>query len=319
VTRPVLLDDRAGNLGRPGGWERYTAELSRRLRGEVDVAPGHPVSRAAGLGWDWGVLPARARSHELTHFPAFPPTPAVRGRVLYTLHDCVWWRFPETTSRGGRLYYRRLAGLAARRTHLLTVSHAMAAELQTVLGVDPGRIDVIPPGVRAPSGDVEPERRERPYLLTVGAVEPRKNLDRLLAAYAAARVDVDLLVVGRQAWGSLPPGASHVGVVDDARLDRLYAGAAAVVSASLYEGFGLPVAEGLAAGRPVLCSDIPAFREVAGDRAGYVDPTDVGSIVAGLRRAVAGDLPDPAGAAFGDWAACAAAHLALYRRLLAQA
>lgn len=316
---PVLLDGRAALLGRPGGWERCTRELVDHLDGLVTVAPRRAMSRAAATAWEWTALPALAARHELSHFPAFPPTPAVRGRVVYTLHDLVWWRYPETTSRGGRWYYRRLAERALAGAHIVTVSRAVADEVVRDLGVPATRVDVIPPGVRTPDLTVAPETRPRPYLLTVGAIEPRKNLDRLLRAWhdSGAAAEVDLLLVGRQAWGQLPAGAIHLGVVPDDRLQALYRGALAVVAASVYEGFGLPVAEGLAAGCPVLCSDIPAFREVAGDNATFVDPYDVGALAKGLRAAAAGQLgrPAPGAVARLTWDQFAADHLALYRRL----
>ena len=317
----ALVDRRAALLGRPGGWERCSRELSDRLAHTVSLTPDRPMTRFAGIGWEWTALPAAARRHGLVHFPAFPPTPVVGGRVVYTLHDLVWWRFPETTSRGGRLYYRRLAERAVHRAHVVTVSQAVAAEIQERFGVPDDRLDVIRPGViRAPADVVVPERRDRPYLLTVGAIEPRKNLDRLLAAWerSGSSAHADLLLVGRVAWGRLPRGAYHLGVVDDARLLRLYAGAVSIVAVSLYEGFGLPVAEALAAGRPVVAADIPAFREVAAGNASYVDPYDVDDIAQALRAAVAGTLdpPAPSAAQALSWQAFADGHERLYRRLL---
>lgn len=318
---PVLLDRRAGLLGRPGGWERYTAELAAGLADEVTLTPAtSTASRVADIAWEWTALPRQARRHRLVHFPAFPPTPAVRGPVVvYGLHDLVWWRHPELTSRGGRHYYRRLAQAAIDRSHLVTVSHAVAAEIRE-LGISDARIDVIPPGVRQPDPTTTPEVRERPYLLTVGAVEPRKNLDRLLAAYRESGLSgtVDLLLVGRAAWGSLPAGAQHLGAVSDQRLDQLYAGATAVAAVSLYEGFGLPVAEALSAGTPVVCSDIPPFREVAGGSALLVDPYDVSTIASALRSAAADQLPRPPGdfSTRFTWERCVAAHRDLYLRLL---
>jgi glycosyltransferase involved in cell wall biosynthesis len=317
---PVLLDARAALLGRPGGWERCTRELAELSGDVVTVAPRHALPRGVATAWEWTTLPALAARHELTHFPAFPPTPAVPGRVVYTLHDLVWWRYPETTSGGGRWYYRRLAARSLRSAHVVTVSQAVADEIVRDLGVPAKRVDVIPPGVRAPGPGVVPEVRDRPYLLTVGAIEPRKNLDRLLRAWgdSGAAADADLLLVGRQAWGRLPDGALHLGAVTDERLQSLYRGATAVVSASLYEGFGLPVAEALAAGRPVVCSDIPSFREVAGDNATFVDPYDVPALARALRVAVAGALAPPmAGAAAQfSWERFARDHHALYERLL---
>ncbi|MCW2600416.1 MAG: glycosyl transferase group 1 [Frankiales bacterium] len=315
---PVLLDARAGLLGRPGGWERYTAELATRLADRVHVVPSRgPRHQATSVLWEWTALPWAARGMELVHLPAYPPTPVVRAPVVYTLHDLVWLKHPQWQSRGGRLYYRRVAARALSRVHLVAVSQAVADELADELHL---QADVIPNGVRAVPLSTVPEVRERPYLLSVGAVEPRKNLARLIAAYDKSGLAgvVDLVLVGRTAWGSLPPGVLHLGAVDDARLDRLYRGATAVVSASLYEGFGLPVAEALAAGAPVVCSDIAAYREVAAGAAQHFDPLSETSIVAALRAAAAGQLPTPAPALRDRWSwqRCAAQHEDLYARLL---
>jgi glycosyltransferase involved in cell wall biosynthesis len=316
VTLPVLLDGRSGLLPRPGGWERYTAELARHLEGTVDVlprrAPRHPLT---SLAWEWSALPARAKGYELVHLPTYPPTPVLRGRVLYTLHDLVWLRHPQWQSRGGRLYYRHVARAALGRVELVAVSQAVADELATELDVT---AHVIPNGVH-PLPEVEPEVRERPYLLTVGAVEPRKNLSRLVEGYRASGLagEVDLVLVGRSAWGELPPGVVWLGPVDDRRLSALYRGAAAVVSASLYEGFGLPVAEALSVGAPVACSSIAAYREVTAGHARLFDPLSISSISEALLDAAAG-LPRPPGelADRWSWRRCADAHRALYERLL---
>jgi glycosyltransferase involved in cell wall biosynthesis len=316
VTLPVLLDGRSGLLPRPGGWERYTAELVRHLAGAVHVlphrAPRHPTTSVA---WEWTVLPWHARGFALTHVPTYPPTPALRGRVLYTLHDLVWLRHPQWQSRGGRLYYRRVARRALARVALVAVSQAIADELAQELDLP---AHVIPNGVTT-LPEAAPEVRERPYLLTVGAVEPRKNLARLMAGYRESGLagEVDLVVVGRSAWGELPPGAVWLGAVDDVRLAALYRGAAAVVSASLYEGFGLPVAEALATGAPVACSSIAAFREVTDGHALLFDPLSTSSIAAALRAAAEG-LPRPPAdlADRWSWARCADQHRELYERLL---
>lgn len=315
---PVLLDARAGLLGRPGGWERYTAELAVRLADRVHVVPSRgPRHQATSVLWEWTALPWAARRMELVHLPAYPPTPVVRGQVVYTLHDLVWLKHPEWQSRGGRLYYRRVAARALSRVHLVAGSQAIADELADELDL---HADVIPYGVRAVPAATAPELRERPYLLSVGAVEPRKNLARLIEAYARSGLagEVDLVVVGRAAWGTLPPGVLHLGPVDDARLDRLYKGATAVVSASLYEGFGLPVAEALVAGAPVVCSDIAAYREVAAGAALHFDPLSVASIAEALRAAAAGDVPTPPPELRDRWSwqRCAEQHLDLYERLL---
>jgi glycosyltransferase involved in cell wall biosynthesis len=317
MTLPVLLDVRSGLLPRPGGWERYTAQLMAHLDGRVHVAPRHaPRHQLTSVAWEWTGLPLEARHYELTHLPSYPPTPALRGKVLFTLHDLVWMRHPQWQSRGGRLYYRRTAARALGRVELVAVSQAIADEVATELGLS---AHVIPNGVH-PLPPTEPEKRDRPYLLTVGAIEPRKNLPRLVEGYRRSGLagEVDLVLVGRSAWGELPDGVVHLGAVDDTRLAALYGGATAFVSASLYEGFGLPVAEALTAGAPVVCSDVPAYREVTDGHARFFDPLSTASIAEALVDAARGLPAPPAGLRTRwSWERCAEEHLALYERLLA--
>jgi glycosyltransferase involved in cell wall biosynthesis len=125
---------------------------------------------------------------------------------------------------------------------------------------------------------------EGDYVLAVGTLEPRKNLPRVAAA-----VDGELRVVGARGWGGIEPprDVTWLGEVSDEELARLYRGARCLVYASLYEGFGLPVAEALACGCPVVTSAGSAMAEVGGDDAVYVDPEDVASIRSGVERAVA--------------------------------
>jgi glycosyltransferase involved in cell wall biosynthesis len=125
-------------------------------------------------------------------------------------------------------------------------------------------------------------RAEGDYVLAVGTLEPRKNLARIAAA-----VDGELRVVGARGWGGIEPPreVTWLGEVSDDELARLYRGARCLVYASLYEGFGIPVAEALACGCPVVTSRDSAMAEVAGAEATYVDPFDVDSIREGISRA----------------------------------
>jgi len=144
---------------------------------------------------------------------------------------------------------------------------------------------------------------ERPYVLSASTLEPRKNLPRLIEAFAGLPAELrdahELVLVGAGGWGSEPLDAAlarhdslvrAVGHVSDADLASLYAHAAVVAYPSLAEGFGLPVLEAMAAGAPVLTSDRSSLPEVGGDAALYADPLDVASIRAGLQRL----LRDPA-------------------------
>jgi glycosyltransferase involved in cell wall biosynthesis len=316
MTLPVLFDARSALMPRPGGWERYSRELVARFDGQVLTTPERPPRNPiTSIAWEWTALPWRARQAELVHLPAYPPTPLVRGNVLYTLHDAVWLRYPQWQSRGGRAYYRHVARQALRRVHVVCGSHAVAEELAQDFDI---AAHVISYGVTS-LPPAEPEVRARPYLLSVGTVEPRKNLARLVKAYQASSLpgEVDLVLVGRPGWGELPPGVVYLGNVDDTRLSALYRGARAVAAASLYEGFGLPVAEGILAGVPVVCSDIPSFREATAGEARFFDPLSVPAITAALEDAALG-LPVPKAVTDDrySWDRCATEHLALYRRLL---
>ena len=148
----------------------------------------------------------------------------------------------------------------------------------------------------AKAGDV-PARHglDRPYLLAVGTLEPRKNLERLVAAWnrlpASLRERHALALVGPRGWDDEPilraaaaSGARLLGRVSDSDLAALYAGCAAFAYPSLYEGFGLPVLEAMSAGAPVVTSNVSSLPEVAGDAAMLVDPRDEVAIAAALER-----------------------------------
>jgi glycosyltransferase involved in cell wall biosynthesis len=162
---------------------------------------------------------------------------------------------------------------------------------------------------------------DRPYLLFVGTLEPRKNLTRLVAAMATLPTDHVLAVAGLEGWGEASPPAGDrvrlLGFVSDAERDALYAGADAFVYPSLREGFGLPVAEAMAHGTPVVTSRGTSTEEVAGGAAVLVDPYDVESIAHGIGTALAErDRLSAAGrtrAAELTWEQTAAATLAAYR------
>jgi glycosyltransferase involved in cell wall biosynthesis len=137
----------------------------------------------------------------------------------------------------------------------------------------------------------------RPYVLAVGTLEPRKNLERLIAAWGrlppALQDSHTLALVGPRGWDDAPilsaaraAGAQLLGGVTDDELRALYAGAAAFVYPSLYEGFGLPVLEAMAAGAPVITSNVSSLPEVAGDAALLVDPRDEAAIAEAIERVV---------------------------------
>jgi glycosyltransferase involved in cell wall biosynthesis len=277
---------------------------------------------------------ARARV-DLLHTLAFPTPLLWRGRAIVTVHDATPWLHRDTISTGMRFYYGPLYRQALRRAAaIITVSHSARADLAAALGIDPARIHVTHNGVdptffqaHAPPGP------RAPYLLAVGTLEPRKNVPLLLEAFKRLRAegrDLELVLVGRQGWAdALPLGdvAAHVrltGSVPDEELSELYAGAACFVLPSIYEGFGLPLAEAMAAGVPAVASDIPALREVGGDTVRYA-PADAPDAFAEAIRLTL-DRPEESAAMAGrarerarrfSWELCASETLAIYRGVMA--
>ena len=226
---------------------------------------------------------------------------------MVTVHDLAVLRHPDWFNRWTATYSRvavpRVVSAASR---LIAVSEFTKRELVALLRVPPEKIRVVPNAVEdvfVPEGP----RAEGDYVLAVGTLEPRKNLARIAQA-----VDGELRVVGRPGWRGveLPANVTWLGGVSDEELAKLYRGARCFVYASLYEGFGIPVAEALACGCAVVTSRDSAMTEIARADAVYVDPTDVDSIRDGIARATA---VAPRRAA--SWSEVAAQTLAVYEEV----
>jgi glycosyltransferase involved in cell wall biosynthesis len=190
-----------------------------------------------------------------------------------------------------------------------------------VLDVPERKIRVVPNGVgttfRAEGAGAGGE-----YVLAVGTLEPRKNLERIIEA--TGRVGCELRIVGARGWGDVQvdrPGVEWLGERSDGELAELYRGASCLVYASLYEGFGIPILEAMACGTPVVTSRGGATEEVAGDAAVLVDPLDAGSIAAGIVEASSRrDELSAAGEAHArrfQWRKAAAATADVYREVAA--
>jgi glycosyltransferase involved in cell wall biosynthesis len=231
---------------------------------------------------------------DLVHAPSVA-VPPVRGvPLVVTAHDAAPVTFPETYTRRGRWFHRRGFEAAARRARLvIAVSEFSAGELAADTPIPRERIRVVPNGVAldpAPADEVRRARASwgidgRPYVLWVGTLQPRKNVAVLVDAFRRAVADAGLphvlVLVGAQGWlADRAPGDAGDRVLRTGPLARepltaLYAGAELFAFPSLHEGFGLPALEAMAQGTAALLGDIPALREVAGDAAAFVDPTDV--------------------------------------------
>ncbi|MFM7069989.1 MAG: glycosyltransferase family 4 protein [Actinomycetes bacterium] len=284
----------------------------------------------------WPAIDRVVEPVDLVHVSAPVVPPVRRTPMVATVHDLVPVTHPELlTVRGARLLRRGLELIRDEAAVVMVPSQVVADDCRR-FGIDDDRIRVIPWGV---SGGVpEPSALERvrhqyslvgDYVLFVGTVEPRKNLQRLVSAVERlGRSDLTLVVVGPRGWGEVPVETSakvvFTGHVPSDDLGPLMAGAAAFCFPSLAEGFGLPVLEALASGAAVLTSDGTACAEVAGDAAVLVDPTDVAAIAAGLER-VLGDVEfaaslralGPERAGTFNWSETARATISVYEEVAA--
>jgi glycosyltransferase involved in cell wall biosynthesis len=273
-----------------------------------------------------------ARTHRFMRL-AFEPAPdifhctyplPIRAKSscnVYTIHDLVPLRLPFTTLDNKRQMFRLLKKIARQADHIVTVSENSKRDIMRILGVNEDRITNTYQAVAFPA-----VYRERPdeaiaeqlegsfglgfkeYLLFYGAMEPKKNIGRLIEAYLSSGVDIPLVLVASQGWNNEPEAkliaevrerqlsdtgrrtkrsVHHFDYVPFSLLVTLIRGSCAVVFPSLYEGFGLPVLEAMVLGTPVVTSRESSVPEVAGDAALLVDPYDVNEIAAAIRTIVA--------------------------------
>jgi glycosyltransferase involved in cell wall biosynthesis len=268
---------------------------------------------------------ARRAGADVLHCPTFrAPLRAAGLPVVATVHDLAVLREPGWFPAWSRTYGRRLMPRAIRLAdRVVCVSQATARDVSGLLGVADARLRVVPNGIDAVfSEPPETTPVEGPYILFVGTPEPRKNLERLVAAVSILLGEgrpERLVLAGADGWGdvSLPSQDRLVslGRVADSTLRDLYAHAGCVAYPSLWEGFGLVAGEALASGCPVVASDVPALREVAGAAAAYCDPLSVPSIADALRRALDGPRPAPRRAL--TWESAAASLADVWRELAA--
>jgi len=238
-----------------------------------------------------------------------PPTLC---RTILTVHDLSFVRVPETTSPTLKHYLDKVVPRSIKRAdHILADSQATKDDLIALYNTPSDKVTVLLSGVEPrfrPIDDLNSLERvrvryalpDRPYILSVGTVQPRKNYVRLVEALGALRgqgIDVSLVIVGAPGWLAEPiyetikklrlsEFVRFTGFADDADLPALYTGAVCVALPSLYEGFGLPVLEAMACGTPVLTSNVSSLPEVAGDAALLVNPHETQAIADGLMRLI---------------------------------
>ena len=326
-----------------------TARGARSLSGTLPAAVDHvrtPMAarplRAAWRHSDHPTIECWTGPIEVVHGPNFVVPPSRHGAEIVTIHDLTCIRFPQLCTPDTLRVPALLRRAIRRGAWIHTVSRSVAEEVIDAFDVDASRVIVIPNGT-APMADESTVRSLRPlghalagaerYLLSLGTLEPRKDIPSLIAAFdliAAGDPDLRLVLAGPDGWDAdrvtdaiarSPFGRRIVrtGWLDDADRDALVAGAEVFVYPSIYEGFGLPPLESLALGTPVVATRVGALPEVLGDAAAWAEPSDPDSLAA----AITSLLDDPTLVASlltegrrrvesHDWSASADAMASLY-------
>ena len=312
---------------------RGQAALRAAVPAGVTVRGGPVPARALRALWQrvgWPPTELLATSADVLHATNFVLPPSRRARGVVTVHDLAFLDHPGYLAPRQRDLPDLVTRSVAHAAVVCTPSAAVAEQVTRRLDIPAQRIVVTPLGVDrswlAAAGPTEALRTTLGlpprYLLFVGAAQPRKGLDVLLDAHASQPGLAPLVLAGPAGWGSAPVISSRVralGYLHDADLRCVVAGATALVLPSRDEGFGLPVLEAMATGVPVVCSDLPALREIAGGLATFVAPGNPAALATALATVDAGF--DPAGAAARwahsaryTWQACAEATIRAYRR-----
>jgi glycosyltransferase involved in cell wall biosynthesis len=269
---------------------------------------------------------------------------AAQVPLVVTVHDLTLLRYPELGTKQLRNLVERTRHSVHEAKRVIADSEATRRDVIQLLGAAEEKVRAVPLGCdpEFTPGDVEAARErvmrsfgiDRPYVLHVGTIEPRKNLERLVSAFNRARSRYDLphllVLAGSPGWGVRPvrqvvasEGLESIvrftGAVSREDLLALYRAAALFAYPSLYEGFGLPALEAMACGTPVLASDVSSLPEVVGDAALTVDPADDEALAAAIARALTdGELrrrlrgAGPARARQFTWERCARETLAVY-------
>jgi len=311
----ALLSDRAlldqpapGPFGRAGRWLRalLPGPRSAHLPGGSDgqellVSPD--VFRVAQVYFDVHRRPLKVRlpgPPGIMHWTYPVPLAAIGWHNLYTVHDVIPLCHPDLTHIDGRRYRRMLARLGECAARFIAVSETARDEIVRVTGCRPNFVIDCSLAVDTTPADpaMLPEGlAPRGFLLVCGTVEKRKNVARLLDAYRASNLGMPLVIAGPDGWGAADiapllgatPGAIRLPYLDRPTLRALIGHARGLVMPSLAEGFGLPVAEAMALGTPVIASNRGALAETAGGAALAIDPEDTAGLCTALRQLAEND------------------------------
>jgi alpha-1,3-rhamnosyl/mannosyltransferase len=357
-----ILIDATSLLLRSAGIKTYTYHWLQHLwhqAGNEQIITFPPISKLAPLQHERSILtpaqtyPQLALLYLANLVPAIPLLrlmtagvdvfhvstqiwhPPKNTKLTATIHDMTGHLMPELHTPGNVRAEASFADRVLRRAQrLIAVSENTRADAVRVLGLDPERIEVIYSGIPEVYFGAQPRPADQPYVLFLGTIEPRKNIDTLLDAWQGFRLhnDYDLIIAGATGWASEktlarlrsqpPRGVRYLGYVPEDELPGLTAGATAFIYPSLYEGFGFPVAQAMAAGVPVITSNTSCLPEIAGGGALLVDPRSPTEIQSALEKLLTSRVLQQqlgtAGRARAEqyrWEICARRSLEFFRRV----
>lgn len=306
---------------------------------------GNPRTR---ILWEQFLQPFHLGGLDLVHQMAFVAPLVMPRPFVVTVYDLTFFRYPERLGRLRRLYLQTFTRLSCQRARrIMAISQSTANDLTELLGIPPEKIDLAIPGVEPrfrplPRAEVQAWRQQKGlpenFLLFVGTLEPRKNLPTLLQAYArlpqSMRDSHHLVIAGAKGWmvddifrtieeNALSSQVHLPGFVSDGELPMYYNAAEVFVYPSVSEGWGLPVTEAMACGKPVIISNVSSLPEAAGPLGLHLPPDDVSAwtealadcIADGEWRAEQGELARQRARQF-TWAKTAQQTVESYRKAL---
>lgn len=302
--------------GRVTGVERYTINLIKNILKEdsfnqykiffkekvyselipfLDKCEFHicPVNNRVYCDQIWLPRKINSGNFDLVHYPAFPSSPFSKVNSVLTIHDATFWKYPETMSAGGKYYYKPLFPQAIKKAKkIITVSHSSKKDLIKYLNIPATNISVIYEAL----DDSFLSKKSKPlnyllpdkYILSVGTIEPRKNIITLIDAFQQLKMEYnvphELVIVGRKGWirnlnipEKIKSQIHFTGFVSDDELAGIYESADIFVFPSLYEGFGFPILEAMAMNIPIVASNTSSLPEIGKNACLYAQPSSAES------------------------------------------